>query len=197
MELNYFTSYFSSFLAIVIAFSFAIAIALYGRTEEKNRERLTTDATVLRRAQALLWVAAGDSVTDVAQRLCVTRQAIYKWLRLFEQSSISNLATRLQAAPRSGRPVTVKGVIEPLLDEVIDHDPRLFGLNSTVWTASLLAQYLQAEHTLCVSVSSVRQALIRLDIKWKRPRHTLSLRSPTWRQAKGGLKRGWRRGNAP
>ena len=170
------------------------------RRERRLLEALvvqTTDATVLRRAQALLWVASGDSVTAVAQRLCVTRQAIYKWLRLFEQSSISNLATRLQAAPRSGRPGTVKGVIEPLLDEVIDHDPRLFGLNSTVWTASLLAQYLQAEHTLCVSVSSIRQALIRLDIKWKRPRHTLSLRSPTWRQAKGGLKRGWRRGNAP
>ena len=156
----------------------------------------TTDATVLRRAQALLWVASGDSVADVAQRLCVTRQAIYKWLRLFEQSSIADLAMRLQAAPRSGRPATVQGVIEPLLDEVIDHDPRLFGLNSTVWTASLLTQYLHAEHTLCVSVSSVRQALVRLDIKWKRPRHTLSLRSPTWRQAKGGLKRGWRRANA-
>ena len=157
----------------------------------------TTDATVLRRAQALLWVASGDSVSDVAQRLCVTRQAIYKWLRRFEQSSIADLALRLQAAPRSGRPSTVKGVIEPLLDEVIDHDPRLFGLNSTVWTASLLAQYLHTEHTLCVSVSSVRQALVRLDITWKRPRHTLSLRSPTWRQAKGGLKRGWRRVNAP
>lgn len=157
----------------------------------------TTDATVLRRGQALLWVASGDSVADVAQRLYVTRQAIYKWIRLFEQSSISDLATRLQAAPRRGRPSTVKGVIEPLLDEVIDPDPRLFGLNSTVWTASLLAQYLQAEHTRCVSVSSVRQALVRLGIKWKRPRHTLSLRSPTWRQAKGGLKRGWRRVNAP
>ena len=157
----------------------------------------TTDATVLRRAQALLWVASGDSVTAVAQRLCVTRQAVYKWLRLFEQSSVSNLATRLQAAARSGRPATVQGVIEPLLDEVIDHDPRLFGLNSTVWTASLLTQYLHAEHTLCVSVSSVRQALVRLDINGKRPRHTLSLRSPTWRQAKGFLKRGWRRANAP
>ena len=156
----------------------------------------TPDAPVLRRAQALLWVAAGDSVTDVAQRLCVTRQAVYKWIRRFEQSSISNLAMRLQAAPRRGRPATVKGVMEPLLDEVIDHDPRLFGLNSTVWTASLWAPYLQAEHTLCVWVSSIRQALVRLAITWKRPRHTLSLRTPTWRPAKGGLKRGWRRANA-
>ena len=48
MELNYFTSYFSSFLAIVIAFSFAIAIVLYGRTEEKNRERLDQLADRLR-----------------------------------------------------------------------------------------------------------------------------------------------------
>ncbi len=48
MELNYFTSYFSSFLAIVIAFSFAIAIALYGRIEEKNRERLDQLADRLR-----------------------------------------------------------------------------------------------------------------------------------------------------
>ena len=157
----------------------------------------TTDATVVRRGQALLWVASGASVTAVAQRLYVTRQAIYKWIRLFEQSSSSELAVRLQAAPRCGRPRTVQGVIEPLLDEVIDHDPRLFGLNSTVWTASLLTQYLQTEHTLCVSVSSVRQALARLAITWKRPRHTLALRSPTWRQAKGGLKRGWRRASAP
>ncbi len=132
----------------------------------------TPDATVLRRAQALLWVAAGDSVTAVAQRLCVRRQALYQWIRLFEQSSISNLATRLQAAPRRGRPATVQGVMEPLLDAVIDHDPRLFGLNSTVWIASLLAQYLHAEHTLCVWVSSIRQGLVRLEIKWKRPRHT-------------------------
>ena len=88
------------------------------RRERRLLEALvvqTPDAMVLRRAQALLWVAAGDSVTHVAQRLCVTRQAIYKWIRLFEQSSISNLATRLQAAPRSGRPGKVKGVIEPLL----------------------------------------------------------------------------------
>ena len=59
----------------------------------------TTDATVLRRAQALLWVASGDSVPDVAQRLCVTRQAIYKWIRLFEQSSIANLAPAPSSRP--------------------------------------------------------------------------------------------------
>ncbi len=61
MELNYFTSYFSSFLAIVIAFSFAIAIALYGRTEEKNRARLEQLADRLRQ----LYKCAGQPALRV------------------------------------------------------------------------------------------------------------------------------------
>jgi len=150
----------------------------------------TDQAIVLRRAQALLWVAEGVSIPQVATQLRVTRQAVYKWLARIQQAPVSEFAVRLQASPRSGRPATVAGIIDPLIDEVIDHDPRLFDFNSTVWTAPLLAQYLAAEHGLEVSVSSVRLALCRLEINWKRPRHTLSLRSPTWRQAKGGLKRG-------
>jgi transposase len=157
----------------------------------------TDQAIVLRRAQALLRVAEGLSITQVARQLRVTRQAVYKWIARIPQAPISELAVRLQARPRSGRPTTVAGIIDPLVDEVIDHDPRLFDFNSTVWTASLLAQYLAAEHGLEVSVSSVRLALGRLKITWKRPRHTLALRSATWRQAKGGLKRGWQAESAP
>ena len=49
MEPIYLSWYFSSFLAIVIAFSLAIAIALYcGGIEEKNRERLEQLADRLR-----------------------------------------------------------------------------------------------------------------------------------------------------
>lgn len=157
----------------------------------------TDQAIVLRRAQALLWVAEGRSVTQVARQLRITRQAIYKWIARIQQVPVSELTVRLKVSPRSGRPVTVAGIIDPLIDEVIDHAPRLFDFNSTVWTASLLAQYLTAEHGLEVSVSSVRLALARLEITWKRPRHTLALRSSTWRQAKGGLKRGWQIERAP
>lgn len=157
----------------------------------------TDQAIVLRRAQALLWVDEGLSVTQVARQLRITRQAVYKWIVRIQPVPVSELTGRLQVSPRSGRPTTVAGIIDPLIDEVIDHDPRLFDFNSTVWTASLLAQYLAAEHRLEVSVSSVRLALGRLKITWKRPRHTLALRSATWRQAKGGLKRGWQAESAP
>lgn len=164
--------------------------------ERRGLEELlkrTPDAITLRRAQALLWLDRGESVAEIAWRLGVSRQVIYQWLDLFGRDTPADLAARLAAGTRSGRPRTVHGVIDPWLDEVIDHDPRTFGYNSTVWTAPLLAEYLTDQQGLSASVSSVRLALTRLTISWKRPRHQLALRSPTWRQAKGGLKRGSRR----
>jgi len=150
----------------------------------------THDATTLRRAQALLWLHRGERVVEVADRLDVSRQVVYPWIVLFRRDTPADLAARLAVGVRNGRPPTVKGIMDPLIDEAIDHDPRLFGYNSTVWTAPLLAYYLESMHSLDASVSSVRLAISRLGVKWKRPRHHLALRSPTWRQAKGGLKRG-------
>jgi hypothetical protein len=40
---------------------------------------VTDDVRQLTRAQALLWLDAGDSVEEVAERLGVTRQAVYNW----------------------------------------------------------------------------------------------------------------------
>lgn len=151
------------------------------------------DAITFRRAQALAWLDAGESVFDIALRLRVSRQVIYQWVAIFQERTELEAAVRLAAGARPGRPPTAQGIIDPLLDEVIDQDPREFSYRSTIWTAPLLVEYLNQTHGLRVSVQSVRLALARLGISWKRPRHTLALRSATWRQAKGGLKRGWRR----
>lgn len=150
----------------------------------------THDATALRRVQALLWLDDGERVVEVAERLDVSRQVIYQWISRYVQETPVDLATRLSVGHRTGRPPTTKGIIDPFIDEAIDHDPRMFGFNSTVWTAPLLSQYLTCEHGLPASVSSVKRSIVRLKIRWKRPRHHLSLRPKTWRQAKGGLKRG-------
>jgi transposase len=89
--------------------------------------------------------------------------------------------------PRSGRPATAQGIIDPLLEAVIDDDPRDWGYPATVWTAPLLRQFLRDRHGLMVSTQSVRLAIARLEILWKRPRHRLAQRPEAWRQAKGGF----------
>jgi transposase len=133
-----------------------------------------------------LWLDEGDTVEEVAQRLFVSRQTIYNWLLRFRQRSDQGLHARLQDAPRQGRPPTAKGIIDPLLEEVIDTDPRVHGYRHTVWTADLLQHYLRTIHGIVVCRRSIGLAIARLGLRWKRPRHVLGHRPDTWRQAKGG-----------
>lgn len=152
---------------------------------------VSRDAKQLQRAQALLWLDEGESIEDVAALLRTSRQTIYSWLARLRQIDDRDIAQRLVDAPRSGRPPTARGIIDPLIDKVIDLDPRDYGYHSTVWTAGLLKLYLAEVHHLDVSQRSVSYAIERLDILWKRPRHDLARQSATWRQAKGGLNVGF------
>ena len=138
------------------------------------------------RAQALLWLAEGEPVEQVAELLQVSRQTVYNWVERFRQREGLDLRARLLDAPRPGRPPTALGIIDPVIEAVIDQDPRELGYHSTVWTATLLLQHLKQVHGIEVSRKSIGLALTRLGIRWKRPRHQLALRPETWRQSKGG-----------
>ncbi|HEV7857614.1 MAG TPA: helix-turn-helix domain-containing protein [Pyrinomonadaceae bacterium] len=158
------------------------------KLSSQERKRLqaiaghTTDAHLLRRAQALLWLASEYDVEDITQRLGISRRTIYYWIEQYESRDTRDIVNRLSPLPRSGRPRTAHGIIDPL----IDMDPRELGYRSTVWTATLLREHLSESHQLSVSARSVSYALARLGLRWKRPRHQLALRARHWRQAKGG-----------
>ena len=138
------------------------------------------------RAQALLWLAQGLPVAEIADLLGVSRQTVYNWADRFHERADAGLPDRLADAPRSGRPPTGKGVIDPLIAAVIEQSPQEFGLRSAAWTAQVLCQYLHQAHGIEVSRKTVGRAIDRLGLHWKRPRHELALRPDTWRQSKGG-----------
>ncbi len=146
------------------------------------------DAVTVQRSHALLGLHEGLSAGEIADLLDMSRQTIYNWAKAFRSRDGWDLTQRLCDAPRSGRPVTALGIIDPLIDAVIEEDPRGHGYRSTVWTASLLQSYLEEVHAMATSRKSVSRALSRLGIRWKRPRHCLARRSQTWQQAKGGSK---------
>jgi len=147
----------------------------------------TREARLLRRGQALLWRDEGESTTEIAVRLGVSRQTVHNWITGFAVRS-GPVFERLADAERSGRPATAQGVLDPLIAELIDGDPRDWGYAATAWTAPLLQRHLAEQHHKVVSVMSVRRVIHRLRRRWKRPRYRLALRSATWRQAKGGSK---------
>jgi transposase len=142
------------------------------------------------RAQALLWLSDGASLDEVADRLGIHRSTVYRWASRFQERDDWPLDVRLADGPRLGRPPMALGVIDPLIDAVIEEDPQSFGYRYTCWTADLLRDYLQEFHGIVVCRKSVSLAIARLGLRWKRPRHRLAQRPDTWRQAKGGLKKG-------
>src|SRR2546428_5322709 len=73
------------------------------------------EATVLRRAQALLWRDEGESIADVSERLGVSQRTICYWQAHFRERPLVDLAARLRDGHRSGRPRTATRRIEPLL----------------------------------------------------------------------------------
>jgi transposase len=156
------------------------------RTQLNNLVQTTGCTKTYRRAQAILWLADGWKVQDIAARLQVTRFTVSNWrARFFERRSLP-ANQWFQDKPHSGRPRKGEGKLDDRLNEVIDKDPRDFGYHCTTWTASLLVQYMDEFHHIPVGEETVRRALARLDIHWKRPRHDLAARAPHWRQAKGG-----------
>jgi transposase len=146
----------------------------------------STDVKLLKRAIAVKQWNAGTEITRIAALVGVSRPSVYNWLARVARDQQLPLEQRLATGKRSGRPCRLKGVIDPLIDCVIDASPMTYGYQATAWTAPLLRAYLAEQHEINASLQSVRLAIRRVRVKWKRPRYTLSLRPQTWRQAKGG-----------
>jgi transposase len=163
-----------------------------GQISGKDRRALngllasSPDGQVLRRAIALKQWDEGVAITRIAAMLQVSRRSIHNWLARLSGDKNVPLTQRLSDGPRSGRPSHLKGVIDPLIDCVIDASPLTYGYQAAAWTAPLLRTYLADQHEIQASLQSVRLAVRRVRVKWKRPRYTLSLRPKTRRQAKGG-----------
>lgn len=145
----------------------------------------TKDVRQLKRSQALLAVAAGEAVAEVARRLRVARNTIYNWIARFRQRP-GAIAERLVDADRSGRPDDLMQSLLETLPALLVNKPTDHGYRHAEWTTPLLQGHLRDTRSIHASISTLRHALHELGYRWKRPRYVLRRRSETWRQAKGG-----------
>ena len=94
-----------------------------GHRERQKLQALLNEGAFAKqycRIQALLWLAAGEPPERIVDLLGVSRRSVYYWAERFHQRQGLDLADRLADAPRSGRPPTASGVIDPLIAAVID-----------------------------------------------------------------------------
>jgi transposase len=142
-----------------------------------------TDLRLFRRLQAVLLVARGVAVAEVARVTAAKPDAIYDWVRLYLQTRQPDC---LHDAPRSGRPHTATAITDARIVREFRRDPLRLGYNTTGWTVALLAAHLGRKYDCPISARTLRRRLRELGLRWKRPRYVYADKDPHRAQKKGG-----------
>jgi transposase len=147
------------------------------RLESGLRSR---DGFALRRCQILLASARGERPAQIAAHVGCSAQTVRNVLRAYRTDPANCLRAR------SPRPLRAA----PLLDEsrcerlraILHESPRVFGKNTSLWTLAGLAEvcFKQALTPSPVSVETIRRALQRMGVGWKRAKHWLPSPDPRY-----------------
>ena len=136
-------------------------------TELKRMTRQET-GRVSQRAQMILLSAQRRTVPEIATIFAVSRATVRFWIRQFEAAGPPGLYD----APRRGRPRKLTPPIEAALGNLIQQDPQQVHTSylATFWTTAMLVLALSTHLGVAVGRGTVRNALQRLKLRWRRPR---------------------------
>ena len=145
----------------------------------------SSNAFVVRRCQCLLKSAAGLTPRQIQAQLGWTDQTVRNALRAFAQEGVGCLA------PKSCRPKSAKKLLEgaelEALRELLHRSPRDFGLSTSRWTLAHVAQVCHADGLTptLVSTETIRDAVHRLKVGWKRAKRWIESPDPEYARKKG------------
>ncbi len=141
--------------------------------EQTELKRMTRQeiGRVSQRAQMILLSAQRRTVPELATLFAVSRATVRFWIRRFETEGPAGLYDD----PRSGRPCKVTPDLEAAWGRLIQPAPQQVHPSSvaTFWTTAMLVLALASQLRVAVCRSTVRNALRRLHLRWRRPRLTL------------------------
>ena len=145
-----------------------------------------SDAFTVRRARIVLLSAEGRRPREVARGLRCAVQTVRNGIRAFNAGGLAALAAG-SSRPKSAAPVLGEAERERLR-AILHQPPRAFGRPRSTWTLALLAEVAHAEglSPTELSVETVRQALLRLGVGWKRAKRWLTSPDPAYAQKNVG-----------
>ena len=138
----------------------------------------STSAFTVRRCQILLASAEGQSTSTIARHLRCTDQTVRNVLHAFHQRGLAVLQ------PQSSRPHTTSVIFDAgacdSLQALLHQSPRTFGKPTSLWTLQLAAEvsFAQGLTPRLVSDETIRTALRRLGVSWKRAKHGITSPDP-------------------
>ena len=146
------------------------------------------DAFTLRRCQILLASADRQKPSRIAKSLRCSTQTVRNTLRDFEERGLECLHKG------SHIPLTVQPVLTAEKREqvraILHQSPRNFGKPSSVWTLKLLAEvcHEQGLSDTRLSPPTILDAIVRLDVNWKRAKHWIVSPDPQYELKKNSAR---------
>jgi transposase len=144
------------------------------------------DAFAVRRAQIILASAARQTASQTALAWHCSSEAVREAIHAFNHFGLACLHKG------SNRALSQK----PQLDEsksaalraMLHQSPREFGLPHSLWSLARLAIVCQQQGLTreVVSIETVRQALLRLGLKWRQARRHITSPDPNYERKKNG-----------
>lgn len=140
---------------------------------------------VVRRCQALLQSRAGYTPRQIQARLGISDQSVRNAIRAFHAEGLGCLDQK-SSRPKSARKVLADTALEPL-KELLHQSPRTFGRPTSLWTLESVAQVAveQGLTSRIVSDETIRDALKRLGVGWKRAKRWITSPDPAYARKKG------------
>ena len=144
------------------------------------------NAFTVRRAQIVLLSAAGQRPRAIAQGLCCAVQTVRNGIRAFNAAGLAAL-TAGSSRPKGAAPV-LDAAKRERLRAILHQSPRAFGHARSTWTLALLAQVAHAQglSPAVLSPETIRQALLRLAVSWRRAKRWLTSPDPAYARKKAG-----------
>lgn len=142
------------------------------------------EAFRLRRCQILLASAEERTPRQIANHLGCCDQTVRNIIRDFEREGVACLQ-RKSSVPTSRQPELDEGKREKLR-ALLHTSPRDFDKPRSLWTLNLVAEvcFEQGLTKALVSDETIRDALRRMGVNWKRARHWISSPDPAYGRKK-------------
>ena len=144
----------------------------------------STNAFTLRRCQILLASAEGKTPRQIARQVGCGDQTARNVIRAFDSEGLACLVQK-SSAPKSRQPELDEAKREKLR-ALLHTSPRQFGKERSLWTLNLVAEvcFAQGLTKALVSDETIRDALRRMGVRWKRARDWITSPDPQYARKK-------------
>jgi transposase len=145
----------------------------------------SSDAFTVRRSQILVASARHETPPAIAHSLSCASQTVRNTIRAFNERGLDALQERSHRNHTIHTTFDAAGLEQ--LQALAHRSPRDFGHPTSLWTLELLAEesFRQELTGRRVSDETIRCAVKRLDVSWKRAKHWITSPDPAYARKKG------------